>query len=177
MSRQRFNISEAQTRELEQAFRETKDADTRTRYQAVRLYTQGYATDEIFKITGTNQSSLMGWCRKYRDQGIEGLKDHRGGRQAAKLSEVQIEQMYHRLRQYRPRDVLGSDTYTSSGEHWAVEDLMRVVERWYGVRWQSRSSYRNLLAACDFSYQRTEKVYKSRHEQDVADFEAVLEKN
>ena len=177
MSRQRFTISKSQDKELEQAYRETSDADTRTRYQAVRLYTQGYATDEIFKITGTNQSSLMEWCRKYRRQGIEGLRDHRGGRHAAKLSEAQLAEVYQRLRQYSPRDLFGSDTHTRSGAHWTVEDLARAVQQWYGVSWQSRTSYLNLLAACDFSYQRSEKVYKSRRERDVAEFEAALEKN
>jgi transposase len=177
MSRQRFTISEEQTQELEQAYRATKNADTRTRFQAVRLYTQGYATDEIFKITGTNQGNLMEWCRKYREQGIEGLEDHRGGRQAAKLSEEQLEEVYHRLRQYRPRDLFGPQTHTSSGEHWTVEDLMRAIKQWYSVTWKSRTSYLNLFATVDFSYQRTEKVYKSRREHDVADFEADLEKN
>lgn len=177
MSRQRFTISESQAKELEQAYRETKDADTRTRYQAVRLYTQGYTTSEIFNITGTNQSSLMEWCRNYREQGVEGLRDHRGGRHAAKLSETQVEELYHRLRQYSPCDVFGNDTHTSSGDHWTVEDLARAIEQWYGVTWQSRTSYLNLLAECEFSYQRSEKVYKSRQEQAVAAFEAGLEKN
>lgn len=177
MSRQRFTISDEQAQELEQAYRGTKDADTRTRYQAVSLYMQGYATAEIFKITGTNQGSLMEWCRKYREKGIEGLEDHRGGRQAAKLSEEQIKELYQRLRDYQPRDVFGSATQTSSGEHWTVEDLRRGVEQWYGVTWKSRTSYLNLFAAVDFSYQRTEKVYKSRRERDVVDFEADLEKN
>jgi hypothetical protein len=45
------------------------------------------------------------------------------------------------------------------------------------VTWKSRSSYRDLFAQCRFSYQRTEKVYKSRRERDVMDFEEMVEKN
>jgi hypothetical protein len=78
---------------------------------------------------------------------------------------------------YRPCDVLGGQTHSSSGQYWTIEDLARAVEIWYGISWQSRTSYHHLFLACHFSYQRTEKVYKSRREADVVDFQARAEKN
>jgi transposase len=51
------------------------------------------------------------------------------------------------------------------------------MERWYGFNYQSRSSYHRYFDLCGFSYQRTAKVYKSRSEARVAEFEAQLEKN
>ena len=54
---------------------------------------------------------------------------------------------------------------------------MLVVREKYGVEYQSRTSYRYLLDLCGFSYQKTEKVFKSRSETKVADFEEQLEKN
>ncbi|MCL4876314.1 MAG: winged helix-turn-helix domain-containing protein [Anaerolineae bacterium] len=57
-------------------------------------------------------------------------------------------------------------------------DLKRAVEQWYGVVYEDEGSYRHLFHRCGFSYQRTEKVYKSRPgEVAVAEFEAELEKN
>ena len=56
-------------------------------------------------------------------------------------------------------------------------NLARAVQSWYGVVWESRSSYHRLLAQCGFTWQRTEKVYKSRRESAVMDFEAYVEKN
>jgi transposase len=58
-----------------------------------------------------------------------------------------------------------------------VEDLAQAVQRWYGIIWESRTSYHSLFARCGFTYQRTEKVYKSRRERDVAEFETQVEKN
>ena len=119
----------------------------------------------------------MDWCRAYREQGIAGLRDHRRGGNRAKLSAQQLETVRERLLLYSPRDLLGPNTQTATGQHWTVEDLAQAVQRWYGITWESRTSYHVLFARCGFTYQRTEKVYKSRRERDVTEFEAQVEKN
>jgi hypothetical protein len=40
-----------------------------------------------------------------------------------------------------------------------------------------RRACRTLFARCEFTYQRTEKVYTSRRERDGADWEAQVEQN
>jgi transposase len=177
MAKRRFEVSPEQSQALRRAYRESKDGATRTRYQAVRLYSEGYEVAEICHITGCNRNSLMEWCQKYRAHGLSGLEDHRGGRQRAKLSLEQLAEIDQKLRAYCPRDVLGSQTHTSSGQYWTVEDLACVLEQWYGVRWASRSGYHRVFAFCRFTYQRSEKVYKSRRETEVSEFEAQVEKN
>ena len=177
MPRKRFEITEEQERVLQQAYRQTKDAATRTRYQAVILYSQNYAVAEICQITGSHRNSLMEWCRKYRQQGVAGLRDHRGGPRRSKLSIEQVDEVREKLEMYSPHDLFGADTHTASGQHWTVEDLARAVQGWYEVAWESRGSYHRLLARCGFTYQRSEKVYKSRREAAVMDFEADVEKN
>ena len=177
MPRQRSHITEQQVQQLQQAFASTKDGPTRTRYQAIRLYFQGYPVVEICEITGCNRTSLMEWCRKFRQQGTEALAEHRGGRHRARLTLEQIAALSDQLRLYTPRDLFGAGTHTASGQHWTVEDLAYAVQRWYGVTWQSRGSYHSLFSQCGFTYQRTEKVYKSRREKDIMAFEAAVEKN
>jgi len=176
MPRQRFQITEEQEKALQRAYRESKDAATRTRYQAVQLYGQRYPVPEICQITGCNPTSLMEWCRKYREQGVEGLLDHRDGRNRAKMTLEQIAELQEKLHRYTPSDLFGAETRTASGQHWLVEDLAHAVERWYGITWNSRTSYHTLLARCGFTYQRTEKVYKSRRERAVSTFVAEVEK-
>jgi len=177
MAKRRFEVTQEQDKELQRAYRESSDGAERTRYQAIRLYGQQYAVKEICQITGCNRTSLMEWCHKYRARGVTGLHDHRGGPVRSKLSHSQLQEVADKLRTYRPRDVLGQDTTTASGEHWTINDLAQALERWYGVSWQSRVSYHSLLLRCDFSYQRTEKVYKSRRERDIVEFQSTTEKN
>lgn len=119
----------------------------------------------------------MEWCQTYRREGLDGLVDKRVGGNRAKLTATQIQGLSDRLRQYRPCDLFGPTAATDDGQFWTVEDLKRAVRQWYGVDWQSRASYYNLFAACGFSYQRPAKVFKSRRERQVVEFQEQLEKN
>jgi putative transposase len=177
MAKRKFTFKEAEQKELLQAYRICKDAATRTRYQAVRLYGEGYAVDEIMQITGCSRTSLMEWCRAYREDHLQGLVDKRAGGNRAKLSKLQIEELQQMLYQYTPKERLGPRASTADGQFWSVEDLALIVREKFGVEYQSRTSYSHLLHVCGFSYQKTEKVFKSRSETKVADFEEQLEKN
>ena len=84
--------------------------------------------------------------------------------------------MQQRLHQCTPRELFGAGATTADGQFWTVEDLAKVVQAQYGVEYKSRTSYIKLLALCGFSYQKTEKVFKSRSAAKVADFEEQLEK-
>jgi transposase len=174
MAKREFCLSEAEERIFASAFVNCKDGPTRTRYQAVRLYGKGYSAREIEAITGTCHSTLMEWCRKYRQGGLDALGDHRIGGNRALLSGEQIEALGQRLRTYRPEQLFGAEATSSDGQFWTIADLARAVEQWYGVRYLRQSSYQQLLKRCGFSYQRPTKVYKSRSEAQVQAFEEDL---
>ena len=177
MAKRKFILSNEERKELLQAYRSCKEAATRTRYQAVRLYGEGYPEEEIEKITGCSRTSLMEWCRAYREDHSQGLIDKRIGGNRAKLGKLEIEELQHTLHQYTPQERLGANASSVDGQHWSVEDLAHLVRERYGVEYQSRTSYTHLLWLCGFSYQKTEKVFKSRSEMKVAEFEEQLEKN
>ena len=177
MAKRKFKLTDTERKELLQAYRACKDAATRTRYQAVRLYGEGYPEKEIEQVTGCNRTSLMEWCRAYRVDHSQGLVDKRVGGNRAKLSKLHIEELQHMLHQYTPKERLGRKASTADGQFWTVEDLVLVVRERYGVEYQSRTSYSSLLRHCGFSYQKTEKTFKSRSEAKVTNFEEQLEKN
>ena len=177
MARRRFQLTKEQARELTYAYGSCKDGPTRTRYQAVRLYGTGYPTKGVMEITGCSRITLMEWCRKYRAQGVSGLSDKRVGGNAARLTQSQIHDLKNRLHAYTPAQLFGDTAATADGQFWTVVDLRRAMERRYGVSYQSPSSYLRYFDLCGFSYQRPDKVYKSRSEAKVLEFEAQLEKN
>lgn len=177
MAKRQFILTADQTAELRQAFHRTKDGATRTRYQAVWLYGTGYSGAQTQTLTGCSRASLMHWCHTYRTSGVGGLVDGRIGGNRAKLTPEQRHAVRAKLHQYTPRQLFGSDTATANGQFWTVPDLAHAVQQWYGVTWNSPSSYAALFAACGFTYQRTQKVFKSRREADVVAFEEHLEKN
>ena len=173
MAKRKFILTDQERQQLIRVYELSKDIGTRTRYQAVRLYGEGYAVSEIESITGCSRTSLMEWCREYRVNGAAGLVDKRVGGNSAKLSKMQLEDLSYRLRQYTPKSLLGSEAH----EYWSVSELSQVIEKWYGVAYRSWSSYLRIFAACGFSYQKVEKVYKPRSELKVLEFEEQVEKN
>jgi transposase len=177
MARRRFQLTQEQVQELTDAYICCKNGPTRTRYQAVRLYGTGYPCEEVMEITRCSRPTLMEWCRKYLASGISALADQRRGGNRSLLSPVQIEQLKARLHLYTPADLFSNTAATAYGQSWTAPDLRRAIQQWYGINYQSPSSYLRYFDLCGFSYQRPAKVYKSRKEAQVAEFEAQLEKN
>ncbi len=177
MPERKFKLTETQVGELWRAYDEASDGDTKSRYQAVRLYGTGYPLQTVTDATGCSISRLREWVRAYRQAGREALSDHRVGGNASKLTPDQRREVEARLQQFTPQQILGAQVHSPSGQFWTVEDLQAALHRWYGVEYQSRVSYYNLLHACGFSYQRTEKVFKSQRPAEIAAFQELAEKN
>ena len=119
----------------------------------------------------------MEWVRSYRLNGLDSLKDQRQGGNHYKLTKEEKAAIERVVHQYSPRQLLGDECATSSGKHWTAADLKLLIYQKYEVIYQSPTSYWALLTECGLSYQRTEKVFKSKSAQQQADFEEQLEKN
>lgn len=177
MRQRAFHLTETQACELQGAYHNCQDAQTRTRYQAVRLYGLGYATREIETICGCSRSSLMEWCRSYQEAGVVGLVDQRVGGNRALLTPPQLERLQDLLDGYTPAQLFGAPACVGTGQFWTVGDLAQLLQREFAVSYKSATSLRELLGTCGFSYQRPAKQYKSRSALKVAEFEEQLEKN
>lgn len=176
MAKRKFKISEKQEQELVKEYLQSKDGPLRTRYQAVRMYGNGYSVKEIQALTACSRTSLMEWCQLFRSQGVSSLKDKRLGGNRARLTPAQLEDLKVKLIQYTPAQLFGTQAATPEGQFWTVEDLHQALQRWYGVEYRGRNSYTELFARCGFSFQRPAKVYKSRNQEKVAEFEELVEK-
>jgi transposase len=176
MAKRKFKLTPAQENELKAAYSQCQDGLTKIRYQAVRLYSTGYAVEAIENITGCSPPSLMEWCRAYRQFGVAGLVDKRRGGNRAKLTPNELEQLQQQLEMYPPYQLLGRTDCYGDGQFWTVPDLAKLVERKYGVIYRSATSYRILFDRCEFSCQRPGSHYRSRNELKVLEFEQLLEK-
>jgi len=176
MKKRTFRLTEAEANALHAAYLHMQDANTKTRFQAVRLYGLGYSVPQILDICGGSHSRLLEWTRAYRDHGLIALLDHRKGGNFAKLRPQQVESLCNQLKTYTPAQLLGREECVGEGEFWNVADLARLVEREHGVVYQSLTSYYSLLAKCGYSSQYPAKQYKSHSDLKVMEFEEALEK-
>jgi transposase len=178
MAKRQFILTEPETNELRRAEAQTQDLRELKRLQAVRLYGAGQPTEEIEALLGCSWRALMDWVQRYQAEGVRGLASKYTGQNAAKLSHEQRREVADKLNYYRPDQVIAPDLRLSQGQFWTVSDLKIVLEEWYGVSYQSDTSYRSLLHASRFSLQRPESRYRSRPDDlTVAAFEAELEKS
>lgn len=177
MTRKRTTLTEDQKAELRATFDACQHGATKIRYQAVLLYAKGRPVEDIQEITGCSRTSLLEWWRSYRKDGVSGLVDQRQGGNSAKLTHEQVAGLKIQLQQYTPGELLGDDLCRESEQFWSVPELATLVERMYGVVYQSATSYRTLLRKCGLSRQRPATQYRSRSEAAVMEFEELLEKN
>lgn len=179
MGKRQFEVKQSEINQLGQQEQQTHRIAELKRLQAVRLYGSGMAAEQIENMIGCAESSVRMWVQAYKREGLAALQAHyeRGARNASKLSRAQRADLQQRWHQYRPDQVLSASLRMSQGEFWTVSDLQRVIEKGYGVVYDDHRSYRHLLHYGGFSYQRAERVYKSRPSPaEIADFEAELEK-
>lgn len=171
-----FCLSDEEANQLQAAYLYAQNANTKTRYQAVRLYGLGYRVCEILDICGGSHSRLLEWTRAYRDHGITALLDHRQGGNRAKVKPAQIETIQNQVNRYTPAQLLGKDSCQGDGQCWTSAALATLLQQNYEVTYQSPTSLRNLFQKIGFSYQRPSKQYKSHSDLKVCEFEEQLEK-
>jgi transposase len=178
MAKRQFQLTEDEITAFRQAEAQTRDVRELKRLQAVRLYGTGKSVATIQKLVGCGPVSPRQWASEYRRGGLTALKSHWAIGNASKLSAEQRQDLFQKLEQYSPEQVIVPDVRVERGSFWTVSGLQMVIEQWYGVTYASPQSYRNLLHASGLSYQKVEKIYRSRPGAvQLADFEAELEKN
>lgn len=177
MPKQRQLLTAEAVSTLQAAELREHDGPLRSRLQAVRLYGLGYPVSAIQTITGCSRTRLMHWYRRYQEGGRDAVIDQRAGGNNRKLTPAQRADLREALRQYTPRSVFGAEAATPTGQFWTLADLQRALQQWYGVTYDSPTSYYTLFAQCGFTAQRPDGVFKSRREAAVLEFEATAEKN
>jgi transposase len=75
------SLSQAEEKALRELYRQTQNADIRTRCQMILLSAQEHAVSEIAELTFFNEDSVLYWLDRYESQGLSGLEDRpRSGR-------------------------------------------------------------------------------------------------
>jgi transposase len=68
-------LSDTEHDALRQRYRQTAQADLRTRCQIILLSAQGYGVPEIARLTFFDADSILFWLDRYEAEGLAGLED------------------------------------------------------------------------------------------------------
>ena len=136
---------------LAQLIEETTDVRELKRAVSVKLGEAGMATEAIGAVLQVTPRAVRKWRRRYEREGGEGLEVRNRGSE----SYLSVEQ------RQEIEDGLGAQ------ETITVEEVRDELEARYGIVYQSKQSYYELLDASGLSYHRTEKGNPQRDEAQV----------
>jgi len=146
---------------LAKLIEETTDVRELKRALSVRLGEEGIATETIGAVLQVTPRVVRTWRKRYEQEGVEGLHLRYRGSE----SYLSVEQ------RQEIEDWLGrQETIT-------LEEVRDEIEARYGIVYQSKQSYYDLLDAGGLSYHRTEKGNPQRNEEQVLERREEIKKN
>jgi putative transposase len=146
---------------LAQLIEETTDVRELKRALSVKLGEEGMTTEAIGTVLQVTPRAVRAWRRRYEREGVAGLQVRYRGSESY-LSVEQRQEL---------EDWLGAQ------ETLTVEEVRDEIEARYGIVYQSKQSYYDLLDASGLSYHRTEKGNPNRDEAQVLERREEIKKN
>jgi putative transposase len=146
---------------LAQLIEETREVRELKRAVSVKLGEAGMATAAIGAVLQVTPRVVRKWRRRYEREGVAGLAVRNRGSE----SYLSVEQ-----RQEIEEWVGARETIT-------LEEVRDEIEARYGIVYQSKQSYYDLLDASGLSYHRTEKGNPKRNEAQVLERREEIKKN
>ena len=146
---------------LAQLIEETTEVRELKRALSVKLSERGLATEAVGEVLHVTARAVRAWRTRYEREGVEGLRVRYRGSE----SYLSVEQ------RQEIEDWLGAQ------ETITLEEVRDELEARYGIVYQSKQSYYDLLDASGLSYHRTEKGNPNRNEEQVLERREEIKKN
>ncbi|MGC1951377.1 MAG: winged helix-turn-helix domain-containing protein [Gammaproteobacteria bacterium] len=128
---------------------------------AVKMNALGFKTTDICDALGVSDSFVSKWKTIYESEGANALRlNYKGG--TGFLIDFQRQEIICFIR---------------NKPHYSVEDLRDFIETRYGVVYQSKQSYYDLLKEAGLSWHRTQAVNPRRDEDGVLLKREEIKKN
>ncbi len=75
------SLTKSELSDLKQLYRQTQNADLRSRCQMILLSSQGHSVPEIAQLTFFEEDTVLYWLDRYEAENLSGLEDRpRSGR-------------------------------------------------------------------------------------------------
>jgi putative transposase len=109
---------------------------------AVKMAIDGEVYSNITKLLSMNKSCITTWKRKFEAQGLDGIKLSYQGAKSYLTTEQRQEVI----------------SWLEAQNYWNLDELVTYLDEHYGVIYQSKQSYYNLLAAAGINWKKSQKT-------------------
>ena len=118
-------LSEEVFLRAEEDFKRLKEGKVARKLLAIINYSR-YSITELSEIFKVSARSILNWINKYKEEGLEGLRDKRGGNYPPKLKEEEWEEFL--------RYVIDGKYFEGREVNWTLKKMVKAIEDRYGVK-------------------------------------------
>ena len=126
----KVQLDDNQRKELEKGYQNGKSHAFRTRCQMVLLKSEGRKSKEIASFLGFCQQAVNNWLKRYKSEGITGLKVKKGRGRPAILSETEdLEIIKKAVKKHRQRiSIAKVELESTLGKEFSNRTLNRYLK-------------------------------------------------
>lgn len=162
-------LPEEAKKELDLAFKASKNSKETNRIQVLRLLSKGLSHKQVSEITDKSEPSIQALVKIYNQQGLTGLRLKSHPRNNSKLSIKQKEKIKEILNKYETPKEAGVKVFDEDN-FWSIQTVKALVKKMFSIEYKNKDSYRKLLKYCGYTYQRVEFEDARKSNQSAEDF-------
>lgn len=160
-----FTLTDEQLTEIEQAINHSSHPEVRQRAIAIRLLHLGQKPEQVAESVMVTAATIYGWHKRWREEGVEGLRDKARSGRPLKADEAYIARL-HKLLERDPRDL--DLPYTI----WTINRLRLYLAEETDIL-LSYTRFRSLLSRLGYRWKQPK--HDLRHLQDASAQETAAE--
>ena len=122
--------------ELLELYKKEKNAETKERLLAIKLYYEGYKDYEIAKILNKRDTTIRKWKKRWNKKGYEGLKRKRKGGRKPRLSREEWKKIAEK----------------AAKEGMDLKEVVVYVKKEYGVEYSYKGVWKNIRKILKLNY-------------------------
>jgi len=169
MKRKREEISEEAKNELKEEMGKTKKIREYKRYQAMYAYFSGMTLTEVSRVYMINRTTLSEWYKRYKSEGLEGLKDRKIEGRPSRLNEEERAKLKEMILKRTPAEEGFRANY-----NWTAKLIGKYIKREYGLSYSIRG-ITGMLKRMGLSYTRPTYVLAKADKQKQEEFRKEFE--
>jgi transposase len=164
--RKRKQLSEVEKTALEAFIDQAETKKETCRAQAILLLDEGSDSKIIERFTCLKSGYAYELTKKFREEGVESLKDKRKKKPKALLTRGQREEIKQLLKTETPRK------YGYDCDEWTTGILAELIEKRFNVRYKSKTSYYIIFKDARFTFRKPDTKYHQQDDAAVAKWKA-----
>ena len=165
MRSDKYKITDEIKAEVKSYLKKEKNVVVKERLLAINMYMNGMTQEEVSRSLDRNRTFTGHAIRGYLKNGIEGIKERRGGNLKSRLSDEQKEELKYII----------ENTYPIEAKGWDGKIILELIKERYKVIYKIDAIYW-VLKQLGITYKKAKKIDPKKSEKKIEDWKNDIKK-